>query len=200
MLKNRICTQLGFGHFSGTTLIARPRRLTIFLTSVFILSGLVRTDVCRLMLLTDETQQMPFCRSFFNKIGLFTGGLTTFEGCDLLCPLQPKSGFLPEAGCGRPKLLKLRTGRRDSGNGVTGPLSRPSPTANLAGIWKGEPLSREVRGLQVHPDKNGLCRRDFAATVWAFGEDYAGYCLCRADRAVLCRFRDLRAWLRETLT
>jgi hypothetical protein len=51
----------------------------------------------------------------------------------------------------------LRTGRRGSGNGITGPLSRPSPTANLAGNWKGDPLGREVRGFQVHPklDKFG---------------------------------------------
>jgi len=52
----------------------------------------------------------------------------------------------------------LRTGRRDFGNEVTGPLSRPSPSANLAGIWKGDPLGREVRGFQVHP-KYKLCLR-----------------------------------------
>jgi len=34
------------------------------------------------------------------------------------------------------------------------PLSRPSPTANLAGNWKGDPLIREVRGVKFTPNKN----------------------------------------------
>jgi hypothetical protein len=37
---------------------------------------------------------------------------------------------------------------------VSRPLSRPSPSANLVGIWKGEPLRREIRGDQVHPNRN----------------------------------------------
>jgi hypothetical protein len=32
--------------------------------------------------------------------------LTKIGGYVLLGALQPKSGFLPEAGCGRPKILK----------------------------------------------------------------------------------------------
>jgi hypothetical protein len=31
---------------------------------------------------------------------LFADDLTKFGDCDLLWPLQPKSSFLPEAGCG----------------------------------------------------------------------------------------------------
>jgi hypothetical protein len=46
-------------------------------------------------------------QTFSNKNGLFAGDLTKLGNCDLLLPLQPKSGFLPEAGRGRPKLLKV---------------------------------------------------------------------------------------------
>src|SRR6266566_7784309 len=38
------------------------------------------------------------------------------------------------------------------------PLSRPSPSANLAGIWKGDPLAPQVRD-HGHPDVNVLCPR-----------------------------------------
>ena len=65
--------------------------------------------------------------------------------------LQPKSGFLPEAGRGRPKLLEVEDGAYETGQPVSRPLSRPSPTANLAGNWKGDPLIREVRGLKFTP-------------------------------------------------
>jgi len=72
-------------------------------------------------------------------------------------PLQPKSGFLPEAGRGRPKFRRNSDGANEIRQLVSRPLSRPSPTANLAGNWKGDPLIREVRGFQVHPklDKFG---------------------------------------------
>jgi hypothetical protein len=63
-------------------------------------------------------------------------------------PLQPKSGFFPEAGRGRPNLLEVEDGANETGQSVSRPLSRPSPTANLAGNWKGDPLIREVRGLK----------------------------------------------------
>ena len=51
----------------------------------------------------------------------------------------------------------IEDGANGTGQPVSRPLSRPSPTANLAGIWKGDPLIREVRGFQVHPklDKFG---------------------------------------------
>ena len=65
--------------------------------------------------------------------------------------MQPKSGFLPEADAGDPNSGKP-DGANEAGQPVSRPLSRPSPTANLAGIWKGEPLDREVRGLHVHPN------------------------------------------------
>ena len=80
--------------------------------------------------------------------------LTRAGGCVFFLALQPKSGFLPEAGCGRPKLLKVEDGANGVRQRSTGPLSRPSPSANLAGNWKGDPLGREVRGFQVHPELN----------------------------------------------
>jgi hypothetical protein len=87
----------------------------------------------------------------------FVGNLTTRDKDDFLLPLQPKSGFLPEAGCGRTKIRRNSDGANEAGQLVSRPLSRPSPTANLAGIWKGEPLSREVRGDQVHPNVKINC-------------------------------------------
>jgi hypothetical protein len=85
----------------------------------------------------------------------FVGDLTKRNRDDFLLPLQPKSGFLPEAGRGRPKLLKvIEDGANEAGQPVSRPLSRPSPTANLAGNWKGDPLIREVRGLKFTQDKN----------------------------------------------
>ena len=88
----------------------------------------------------------------------FVGYLTKLDKDDFFLPLQPKSGFLPEAGRGRPKLLRvIEDGAKEAGQPVFRPLSRPSPTANLAGIWKGEPLSREVRGDQVHPNAKINC-------------------------------------------
>jgi hypothetical protein len=100
----------------------------------------------------------------------FAGDLTRRDKGDFLLPLQPKFGFLPEVGRGRPKLLKvIEDGANEAGQPVSRPLSRPSPAANLAGIWKGEPLSREVRGCQVHPNvKNqfgGRCVHRTGATV-----------------------------------
>jgi hypothetical protein len=94
----------------------------------------------------------------FTYVAAFVGSLTKRNKDDFLLPLQPKSGFLPEAGRGRPKLLKvIEDGANEAGQPVSRPLSRPSPTANLAGIWKGEPLSREVRGGQVHPNVKNQC-------------------------------------------
>ena len=94
----------------------------------------------------------------FTYVAAFVGDLTKRDRNDFLLPLQPRSGFLPEAGRGRPKLLKLiEDGANEAGQPVSRPLSRPSPTANLAGIWKGEPLSREVRGGQVHPNVKKQC-------------------------------------------
>jgi len=48
----------------------------------------------------------------------------------------------------------IEDGANEAGQPVSRPLSRPSPSANLAGNWKGDPLIREVRGHQVHPNKN----------------------------------------------
>ena len=42
----------------------------------------------------------------FTYVTDFVGDLTKRDKNDFLLPLQPKCGFLPEAGRGRPKLLK----------------------------------------------------------------------------------------------
>jgi hypothetical protein len=111
----------------------------------------------------------------FTYMAAFVGDLTKRDRDDFLLPLQPKSGFLPEAGRGRPKLLKMiEDGANEAGQPVSRPLSRPSPTANLAGIWKGEPLCREVRGRQVHPNVNKQCDTrcvHYAGVPWT---KYAG--------------------------
>ena|ERR1700722_6007 len=86
-------------------------------------------------------------------MGHLTRHLTKRRAFDLLWPLQPKYGFLPEAGCGRPKILKVEDGANETGQPVSRPLSRPSPTANLAGNWKGDPLIRKVCGLKFTQDK-----------------------------------------------
>jgi hypothetical protein len=99
-----------------------------------------------------------FCYASFTYRAALVGDLTKRDRDDFLLSLQPKSGFLPEAGRGRPKLLKvIEDGANEAGQPVSRPLSRPSPSANLAGIWKGEPLSREVRGGQVHPNVKKQC-------------------------------------------
>jgi hypothetical protein len=85
--------------------------------------------------------------------GLASFILTILAGHVLVLSLQPKSGFLPGAGCGRPKFLKVEDGANEAGQPVLRPLSRPSPTANLVGDWKGDPLIREVRGLKFTRDK-----------------------------------------------
>jgi len=47
----------------------------------------------------------------------------------------------------------IEDGANETGQPVSRPLSRPSPTANLAGNWKGDPLIREVCGLKFTPNK-----------------------------------------------
>jgi len=42
----------------------------------------------------------------------------------------------------------IEDGANEAGKPVSRPLSRPSPAANLAGIWEGDPLNREVCGLK----------------------------------------------------
>jgi K+-transporting ATPase KdpF subunit len=100
---------------------------------------------------------IPLCINYLR--GCFRRRFDKTDKDDFLLPLQPKSGFLPEAGRGRPKLLKvIEDGANEAGQPVSRPLSRPSPTANLAGIWKGDPLGREVRGGQVHPNEKSMRR------------------------------------------
>jgi len=116
----------------------------------------------------------------FTYVAAFVGSLTKRNKDDFLLPLQPKSGFLPEAGRGRPKLLKvIEDGANEAGQPVSRPLSRPSPTANLAGNWKGDPLGREVRGFQVHPGKMlwRCCVYRGSAVYW---QNYVGRNLYRS--------------------
>jgi hypothetical protein len=47
----------------------------------------------------------------------------------------------------------IEDGAHEARQLVSRPLSRPSPTANLVGNWKGDPLIREVRGLKFTPSK-----------------------------------------------
>jgi hypothetical protein len=108
----------------------------------------------------QNTAAFLFRYASFTYVAALVRDLTNRDGDDFLLPLQPKFDFLPEAGRGRPKLLKvIEDGANETGQPVSRPLSRPSPTANLAGIWKGEPLSREVRGCQVHPNMKNQCDR-----------------------------------------
>jgi hypothetical protein len=101
---------------------------------------------------------------------LLVRNLTKHGEYDLLWPLQPKSGFLPGAGCGRPKILSNEDGAYEARQLVSRPLSRPSPTANLVGNWKGDPLIREVRGLKFTPSKivAALSRPSRSAADWTF--------------------------------
>src|SRR5580658_6701290 len=71
--------------------------------------------------------------------------LTKPDACDLLMPLQPNSSFLPEAGCGGTKFPSDWDGANVAGRPVARPLSRPSPSANLVGNWKGEASGTAVR-------------------------------------------------------
>jgi hypothetical protein len=47
----------------------------------------------------------------------------------------------------------IEDGAHEAGPPVSRPLSRPSPTANLVGNWKGDPLIREVCGLKFTQEK-----------------------------------------------
>jgi len=117
----------------------------------------------------------------------------------LVVSLQPKSGFLPGAGCGRPKILKVEDGANEVRQLISRPLSRPSPTANLVGNWKGDPLIREVRGLKFTPSKTiaALSRSSRSVAYWT---NYAGRDLHRNGGLVFCGLRALRARLRKALT
>jgi hypothetical protein len=56
-------------------------------------------------------------------------------------------------------------GANEAGQPVSRPLSRPSPTANLAGNWKGDPLIREVCGLKFTQMEIAVLPRLFAAAA-----------------------------------
>ena len=80
------------------------------------------------------------------------------------CSRNPVSFLKPDAG--DPKSLAIyfvRDGANEARQLVSRPLSRPSPTANLVGIWKGDPLTCEVRSFTFTPVKNVVCRRVFTA-------------------------------------
>jgi hypothetical protein len=67
-------------------------------------------DYVTLRLISLEVWQNPTAFLFYytsiSYVADFIGDLTKRDKDVFLPPLQPKSGFLPEAGCGRPKFLK----------------------------------------------------------------------------------------------
>ena len=67
-----------------------------------------------------------------------SGRLTGRLFCALLGQ-QPKLRFLPEAQRGGPKSSRWNVGTGRMAPAAPRPLSRPSPSANLVGIWKGNP-------------------------------------------------------------
>jgi hypothetical protein len=107
--------------------------------------------------LVNETRQTAFWQRFSE---VFARNLTNGGDSVLVIPLQPKSGFLPGAGCGRPKILSDEDGANEARQLVSRPLSRPSPTANLVGNWKGDPLDFACAKSSRSPRlKNALSRR-----------------------------------------
>jgi hypothetical protein len=54
------------------------------------------------------------------------------------------------------------------------PLSRPSPSANLVGVWKGDPLDREVRGSLVTQIEPARVLRQPDETMSMLDVVYAG--------------------------
>jgi K+-transporting ATPase KdpF subunit len=146
--------------------------------------------------LVNETRQTAFWQRFSE---VFMRNLTKSGDYVLVVSLQPKSGFLPGAGCGRPKILKVEDGANEVRQLISRPLSRPSPTANLVGNWKGDPLIREVRGLKFTPSKTiaALSRSSRSVAYWT---NYAGRDLHRNGGLVFCGLRALRARLRKALT
>jgi hypothetical protein len=60
----------------------------------------------------------------------------------------------------------IEDGANEAGQPVSRPLSRPSPTANLAGNWKGDPLIREVCGLKFTQNKNVMALSRSSRRRW----------------------------------
>jgi trk system potassium uptake protein len=79
-------------------------------------------------------------------------GLTIFAPCGRFhaCSLNPASLLKPDAG--EPNSSKETRGRGERrGQPAPRPLQRPSPSANLAGVWKGNLLKSLNRGIQDSP-------------------------------------------------
>ena len=93
----------------------------------------------------------------------------------------------------------IEDGANETGQPVSRPLSRPSPTANLAGNWKGDPLIREVRGLKFTQDKM-LWRCCVYRGGVVYCKNYVGRDLHRNCGRIFRGVYALRARLRETLT
>lgn len=79
---------------------------------------------------------------------------------------QPNRGLLPEAASGEPNVRATGPGRTVRS---PGPLSRPSPSANLAGMGKGDPLGARVRHprsprVEYRPVPFGWAARRFTAS------------------------------------
>src|SRR6185503_2081678 len=77
---------------------------------------------------------------------------------------QPKLPSLPWRRRGGTKLpVQTGAGRRTPGNRRSRSLSRPSPSANLVGNWKGGPLVRDFRGHHDLPNTNRTLSRPRSA-------------------------------------
>ena|ERR1041385_3490181 len=89
------------------------------------------------------------------------------RGC-LIIPQQPKSGFLPEAGCGGPRLLKqLRTGRTARGNAHQGHFQGRARQLTSPAFGRASLCSRRSRTSRS-PKLKTLVTRSFgrAQTAW----------------------------------
>src|SRR5665213_2654975 len=76
--------------------------------------------------------------------------LTSRSGCGSLPSLQPKSGlFSPGRMRETQNPQAIEDGANEVRQLISRPLSRPSPSANLAGNWKGDPL--ETRRAPCSP-------------------------------------------------
>jgi len=75
------------------------------------------------------------------------------------CSRSPASFLKPDAGDPNSQQWD---GANEVRQLISRPLSRPSPTANLAGNWKGDPLIRKVCGLKFTPIKRVVpsCRHE----------------------------------------
>src|SRR5258706_14849074 len=73
--------------------------------------------------------------------------------------MQPKLARLPASQCGGTNPWETGDGAYGGGEPSSRSLSGPSPSANLVGIWKGDPLVPACAGHHGLPDnKRVACR------------------------------------------